>query len=746
MSQADMWQDLMQQVLAAVHECQQVDEFLERILPVCQRSFSLSAVAVVRCSPPDWQVVSASGVQPAGVPAAVAGEALDREAASREGAWLALPWDASHALLLRGEIAAADRLHVVLGQAFAVVQARQQRLCRIDRLEKILEITHAWSQTQCMEALLQAMAEAATELLSADRASIFLWDKANRALVGRPALGVEGAELRIPDDQGIVGQVVRSGEPRRAGGGAEDDQIARSVDAETGYHTQTVLCVPLIVPDGKCLGAFEVLNKQAGRFSEEDQGALQELAAHAAVALANTQQFEELLTKHQRFVEEAAAGVQLIGDSPAIEALRATTQRIADTDLAILILGENGTGKEVVARCIHHLSRRRDQPLVAVNCAALTETLLESELFGHEKGAFTDAHDTRPGKFELASGGTLLLDEIGDMSLSGQAKLLRVLEDKIVVRVGGSRPIHTEVRILAATNQDLAQLVREKKFREDLFFRLNVVSLELPPLRERGPDIHLLAEFFLTSFCQTMGRRTPAFSAAAKQRLLQHRWPGNVRELRNLMERVAYLSSGKRVEVADLSFINAGGELTAQGHDLSSTLAAASREFQQQYIRQMIEATQGNMSQAAQRLGLHRSNLYRKMRQLGMDGLRGNDAGERRESSREPGANSSGIKSLPALGATLGRAALPPYRLSRTQHGFDLANGLFHAAGAVGDVDLRVVADQAFDLFLGRDHGAMAPPAKILANFSQGGAGVLSCQPHGQHPRLCDGPGFALRF
>ena len=212
----------------------------------------------------------------------------------------------------------------------------------------------------------------------------------------------------------------------------------------------------------------------------------------------------------------------------------------------MLLLGENGTGKEVVARSIHFGSRRRKHPFIAVNCAALTETLLESELFGHEKGAFTDAHEARAGKFELASGGTLFLDEIGDMSLAGQAKLLRVLEEKTIVRVGGSKPIHTDVRVLAATNQKLAELVRAKRFREDLYFRLNVVTLELPPLRERGDDIMLLAEHFLQQFCRRAGRRVPKFTAAARKRLESHTWPGNVRELRNLMERLAYLSSGDR--------------------------------------------------------------------------------------------------------------------------------------------------------------------------------------------------------
>jgi Nif-specific regulatory protein len=612
------WQHLLQFLLTSTEHYEEVVPFLERILPEARGVLAVESAAVVRATPPDWQVVSCSGCSPRNVPTPLAAEALDKGDFHQQGEWSVVPIADKHALLLRGEVSRDDmlRLRSAMTDAFLNVQKQQQRKRRIRRLEKILDVTHAWGQTNRMEDLLQAMAEAATELLTADRASIFLWDKANKTLVGRPALGLKDDELRIPDDTGIVGQVIQTGEPRRVDGGRDEDQIARAVDTQTGYHTKTLLCVPLRSPTGKLLGAFEVLNKRGGRFTEEDERGLLELASHAAVALESTKQLEELLTKHQQLIEAAAEGVQLIGISPAIEAVRSTIRRIADTDLAILILGENGTGKEVVARSIHYLSRRRDQPFIAVNCAALTETLLESELFGHEKGAFTDAYQTRAGKFELASGGTLFLDEIGDMSPSGQAKLLRVLEEKTVVRVGGSTPIHTEVRIVAATNQDLARMVREKKFREDLYFRLNVVSLELPPLRERGEDILQLAEFFLGGFCRNMGRRMPDFSAVARKKLLVHAWPGNIRELRNLMERLAYLSSGDRIEGEDLAFIDTGED--ADNPENAGTLTEATRLFQQRHILQMIERAQGNMSLAAKRLGLHRSNLYRKMRQLEM--------------------------------------------------------------------------------------------------------------------------------
>jgi DNA-binding NtrC family response regulator len=254
-----------------------------------------------------------------------------------------------------------------------------------------------------------------------------------------------------------------------------------------------------------------------------------------------------------------------------------------------------------------------------VNCAALTETLLESELFGHEKGAFTDASATHKGKFELADGGTVFLDEIGDMSPGGQAKLLRVLEQKVITRVGGSQTIPVNVRIVAATNIKLAEAVREKRFREDLYYRLNVVTLELPPLCERPDDIVPLAEFFLRQFCPQARRPVLELSDDAVRRLKAHAWPGNVRELRNLMERVAFLSSGERIEEEDLAFVLSPMKEEQQIEaGVEFGLAEATTRFQMQYIERAITRCDSNMSEAARMLGLHRSNLYRKMKQLGM--------------------------------------------------------------------------------------------------------------------------------
>ena len=611
---------LLRLLLASSGRHDTLKGLLDEVLPEARELLPVASLAVLHANPPKWELQAASGLGDRTIPSELVADALDRDVVVASGEWVVAPLGDGYALAARGaaDHAALKQFAEGLGAAERSVLGRQRREHRIRRLETILEITHAWRQTNSMEALLKAMAEAATELLQGDRASIFLWDRSKHELVGRPALGLKGNELRIPDDAGIVGQVIQSGQPRRVGGGLGDEEIDREVDRVTGYTTRTILCVPLLAPKGRCLGAFEVLNKKQGHFTDDDERGLIELAAHAAVALQNTQEFEELLTKHQQLVAEAAQGLQLIGDSPAVEAVRSTIRRIADTDLAILILGDNGTGKEVVARSIHYLSRRREQPFIAVNCAAIAESLLESELFGHEKGAFTDARESRPGKFELASGGTLFLDEIGDMSLGGQSKLLRVLEDKTVVRVGGSTPIHTEVRILAATNQDLAAMVRAKRFREDLFFRLNVVSLELPPLRDRGEDVLKLADHFLQTFCRNMGRKAPKFSAAARKRLLAHGWPGNVRELRNLAERLAYLTTGDVVEVDDLVLIESGATDAERLAEFEGSLADATRDFQQHYIRKTIDAARGNMSNAAKRLGLHRSNLYRKMRQLEM--------------------------------------------------------------------------------------------------------------------------------
>ena len=613
-------------ITSSAAEAAQAQAFWQSVLPELARQFQVEGLTIVGGHKGAWESQATFGALPA-LPTDLLADAIDRGSLQAAAGWFAAPLgDTRHNRVLAGRSARplpkdfAERLPPLIEQLAAgitIVEHRERSALRIERLQAILLIAAQWNRTQHMDDLLRQMAEAATKLFDCERASIFLWDKPRKRLVGRPALGVEGGELRIPDTTGVVGQVVHSGQPHRVDQD-ETGEINRTVDEKLKFRTRNLLCVPLLGTRGSVLGAFELINKRHGDFTVDDQDGLIELAAHAAIALTNTQQHEQLVKVRDHVVDEAAQGARLIGQSPAIEALRGQIQRIAATDLAVLLLGENGTGKEVVSKRIHYQSERRNEPFVAVNCAALPETLLESELFGHEKGAFTDAQAMRQGKFELASGGTLFLDEIGDMSLGGQAKLLRVLEEKVVVRVGGSLPIHTDARVLAATNQDLPALVRAKKFREDLYFRLTVVTLTLPPLRERGDDILLLAEHFLHEFSVKARRIPPQFSAAARKRLLQHRWPGNIRELRNLMERIAYLSPGETIDVDELAFIlSPSGEDTPR-FSLELPLTEATQQFQIDYIKKQIELARGSMTEAAERLGLHRSNLYRKMKQLGM--------------------------------------------------------------------------------------------------------------------------------
>ncbi len=607
-----------------------VAEFLAASMSSIRDTLSAHYVAVVRARKGNWETLGEDGSYAAPLPYELLAEALDREGFVDGGSWLVAPLklqSSGREFLLvsasdpvESTADSVDVLAASLCDGLGSVRARLKTQRRVVRLESILEIAAGWNRAQDMDSLLTKMAETATLRLEAERASIFLWDRSQKTLIGRPALGVEGQELCIAEDAGVVGQVIQTGQSRRVDADVSEDQaeIDRGVDNQLGFQTKSLLCVPLCGRDGELFGAFEVINKQEGNFTDEDEEALTELATHAAIALENTHEREQLLKARNQMADQAAERVRLIGDCPAIEALRSTLRRVANTDLAILILGENGTGKEVVSQLIHYWSSRRNEPFVAVNCAALTETLLESELFGHEKGAFTDAHESRQGKFELATGGTLFLDEIGEMSLSGQAKLLRVLEEKVVVRVGGSTSIHTDARVIAATNQDLAAMVRERSFREDLFFRLNVVTMELPPLRDRGDDVLLLADHFLKGFSAKARRRAPKFTAAARKRLVGHSWPGNIRELRNLMERLAYLSQEDKIDAADLAFVLSDQDPSTALMSLDLTLNDATRAFQVEYIKKQIERARNNMTEAAKRLGLHRSNLYRKMRQLNM--------------------------------------------------------------------------------------------------------------------------------
>jgi two-component system nitrogen regulation response regulator NtrX len=323
----------------------------------------------------------------------------------------------------------------------------------------------------------------------------------------------------------------------------------------------------------------------------------------------------------------------LVAESPPMREVLRQVERVARTDARVLITGENGTGKELIARRIHNLSERSGGPFVPVNCAAIPPDLIESELFGHVKGAFTGAHANKPGKFELASGGTLFLDEVGDMGLNAQAKVLRALEEAVVERVGGSTPIRVDVRVVAATNQDLESGIQSGEFREDLYYRLRVVPLALPPLRERPDDITSLCDHFLAYYAAANKTEPRVLSEEARRLLARYEWPGNVRELRNAMERLTIMTEGPVIPASDVEGVLGAPQATfaaspagtvagigellralEQGGDLSRFRDEAERV----YLLRILDQHAWNVSQAAEAMGLQRSNLYRKLEKYGI--------------------------------------------------------------------------------------------------------------------------------
>src|SRR5271157_3304600 len=308
-------------------------------------------------------------------------------------------------------------------------------------------------------------------------------------------------------------------------------------------------------------------------------------------------------------LNEIAPGTEMIGRSPAMKKVMELIEMVAPTEATVLITGESGTGKEVVARAIHAAGPRRYMPMVTIHCGALTETLLESELFGHEKGAFTGAQYRKKGKFEIADGGSVFLDEISDISLRTQTDLLRVLQEKEIVRVGGNQPIKVDFRAVAATNKNLETVVKQGTFRPDLYYRLHVFCIELPPLRDRREDIPLLVNHFLNKFCLATSRPVPQIAPEAMDRLIEHDWPGNVRELENAVERALVVGRGPEVRPSDFSFQLQAGEMKG-GRTLD--------DIERAHIERILRETQHNLSRTARILDIDRTTLYNKLRRYGM--------------------------------------------------------------------------------------------------------------------------------
>ncbi len=356
-------------------------------------------------------------------------------------------------------------------------------------------------------------------------------------------------------------------------------------------------------------GAFDYIEKPL------DLDELRAVVSRAAEDTAQRRTIQELRER----LDEKFGFENIIGHSPAMVRILQTVRRIASSDIPVLILGESGTGKELLANAIHEHSRRAAQRFAPINCAGLSETLLEDELFGHVKGAYTGATGDRPGRFEHADGGTMFLDEVGDMPLPMQAKLLRVLENGEVVRVGSNEPIRVDVRVLSATNSNLAQRVSEKRFREDLYFRIKGATIEIPPLREHREDIPLLIDFFLQATAKAQGIKVKPITPEARRVLSAYAWPGNVRQLRNVVENALALSAGDKITLDDLPAELLGrGEKAPAGRPLSSLAGISLQEAEKELIRNTLKMVGGNREQAANILGIGERTLYRKIKEYGL--------------------------------------------------------------------------------------------------------------------------------
>jgi Nif-specific regulatory protein len=473
--------------------------------------------------------------------------------------------------------------------------------------------------TLTLDQLLRVLMDTAADLTGAEAGSVLLLDKASGDLVFAVATGEGGAKLseeHIRPGDGIAGWVAKTGKATMVNDVASDDRHASEFDRKSGFTTTSLVAVP-IFQDDSVIGVLEAVNKKRGRFDQSDLTALSAFAQMASVAISNARKFERLTTQNRELREQAFGKWRLVGNSRVIKELRDIITRVAVTPTTVLITGESGTGKEVVAHEIHRLSRRTDGPFVKVSCAALPETLLESELFGHERGAFTGATDRRSGRFEVANGGTILLDEIGEISHTVQSKLLRILQEKEFERLGSTKTLTTDARLLAATNRDLRALVASGAFREDLFYRLNVVPIEVPPLREHIEDIPLLIDYFLEKLSDQFPHRIRGVEEDALRLLVAYSWPGNVRELFNILERCAVISPDDMVSVKYLPSEITGKKSYSGSEDVD--LGMTLPEVEESLIRHALASCGGNVSEAARRLEISRDRFRYRLLKYNID-------------------------------------------------------------------------------------------------------------------------------
>jgi transcriptional regulator with GAF, ATPase, and Fis domain len=465
------------------------------------------------------------------------------------------------------------------------------------------------------------------ELLRADLVSIFGFDRERCEL--RSFLSADKQEIRFDARLGVAGAVAMSGETVNIANAPTHPLFFTVVDSQTGYRTQTVLAVPIKNVGEEVIGVCEAINKKDGPFSTDDVEILEAFATHAANAI-ETALLIDALRKERRsepkgeLERKAEIGQSrlrnIVGMSPQIQAIVRLIDQIRESSVDVLIQGESGTGKELVASALHFNSPRYSQPLVALNCAALPDNLIEAELYGIERGVATGV-DRRAGKFELANGGTLFLDEIGDLSLNAQAKMLRVLQERIVDRVGGQKPIPLDVRIIAATNKNLERAIKEHSFREDLYYRLKVVRIQTPPLREIVEDIPIIAKYFLKKHCEILNIETKQFAPAAVNLIKSFPWPGNARQLENEAKRLVASVRGTTIGEEQVDLPTEQFETEGREKELSfdgKTIDEVVNDIERRMIDDALKKYHWNKQKAAQALGLSRQGLAKMLKRLGI--------------------------------------------------------------------------------------------------------------------------------
>ena len=488
-------------------------------------------------------------------------------------------------------------------------------------MSALLEATTAINSSLDMPRVLQAIAQSAAAVMRAEASSVLLLDPRRNKLTFKAAVGDRSDALigeEFDANLGIAGRVCKNGQPELVTDVSQSKHFFKGIDDKSSFRTRGLMAAPL-VHQGEILGVVEILNKiGADNFSEADLDLLQIFGNLAANGVRNAQAHQQLQRENEGLRTSVKMQDNIVGQSEPMQQVINLCNRVSPTNASVLLLGETGTGKEVFANYIHNRSPRRNKPFIAINCAALAETLLESELFGHEKGSFTGAVAQKIGRFELADNGTLFLDEIGEISQSVQVKLLRVLQEREFVRVGGTQTLACDVRIIAATNRDLQKEMEEKRFREDLFYRLNVFPINIPPLRERREDIPLLVEHFAVKAATDLRVSKPDVEDDAMATIVGHRWPGNIRELQNVIERAVLMSDGQSIRTShlppDIAGQMSGGEATGDTAGDSSLWG-----YEKAMIVKALNNNRWNQSKAARELGISRDNLRYRIKKYNIE-------------------------------------------------------------------------------------------------------------------------------